>query len=185
MNPTLQRAFKLVVVLGSMLLLLSCASPKVTDYADQKPVLKLQEFFNGRVYAYGIFTKRSGEVAKRFKVTIDSRWETLDGIPTGTLDESFEYSDGTQQKRIWTIREVQPFQYIGTADDVVGQANGQASGNALQWQYTLSLPVDGRVYEVQFHDWMYLIDQKVMLNRASMRKFGFELGEVTLSFHKP
>jgi hypothetical protein len=46
------------------------------------------------------------------------------------------------------------------------------------------LPVDGRTYEVQFDDWMYLMDERVMLNKAQMSKFGIRLGEVTLSFVK-
>ena len=33
-------------------------------------------------------------------------------------------------------------------------------------------------------DWMYLIDDRVMLNRATMSKFGVRLGEITLSFTK-
>ncbi|MAK55160.1 MAG: hypothetical protein CML17_04875, partial [Pusillimonas sp.] len=33
-------------------------------------------------------------------------------------------------------------------------------------------------------DWMFLMNDKVMLNRATMSKFGIRLGEVTLSFHK-
>ena len=70
------------------------------------------------------------------------------------------------------------------AGDVVGEAAGQAAGNALNWAYTLRLPVDGQVYEVQFDDWMYLMDERVMLNRAVMSKFGIRLGEVTLSFYK-
>jgi hypothetical protein len=44
--------------------------------------------------------------------------------------------------------------------------------------------VDGRVIEVQFDDWMYLMNDKVMLNKAAMRKWGVGLGEVTLSFFK-
>jgi hypothetical protein len=40
------------------------------------------------------------------------------------------------------------------------------------------------VYEVQFDDWMYLMTDKVMLNKAAMSKFGVRLGEVTLSFTK-
>jgi hypothetical protein len=31
---------------------------------------------------------------------------------------------------------------------------------------------------------MYLVDDKVMLNKATMSKFGIRLGEVTLSFTK-
>ena len=57
-------------------------------------------------------------------------------------------------------------------------------GNAFRWGYTLKLPVDGRIIEVQFDDWMYLMTDKVMLNKAVMSKFGFKLGEVTLSFVK-
>jgi hypothetical protein len=32
---------------------------------------------------------------------------------------------------------------------------------------------------------MVLIDDKVMLNRATFSKFGIRLGEVTLSFQRP
>jgi Protein of unknown function (DUF3833) len=31
---------------------------------------------------------------------------------------------------------------------------------------------------------MYLVDEKVMINRAAMSKFGVHLGDVTLSFTK-
>ena len=33
--------------------------------------------------------------------------------------------------------------------------------------------MDGKTYEVQFDDWMYLMDDAVMLNKAEMSKFGF------------
>jgi hypothetical protein len=59
-----------------------------------------------------------------------------------------------------------------------------AAGNALNWAYTLRLTVDGRTWDVQFDDWMFLMDERVMLNRAVMSKFGIRLGEVTLAFHK-
>ena len=54
----------------------------------------------------------------------------------------------------------------------------------LRWRYVLALPVDGKVYNVDFDDWMFLMDDRVMLNRSLMSKWGFRLGEVTLSFHK-
>jgi hypothetical protein len=65
---------------------------------------------------------------------------------------------------------------------VVGEAKGQVSGNAFRWTYTMALPVDGRVWHVDFDDWMYLMDDRVMLNKATMSKWGVQLGEVTLSF---
>jgi NADPH:quinone reductase-like Zn-dependent oxidoreductase len=48
----------------------------------------------------------------------------------------------------------------------------------------LALPVDGKVINVDMEDWMFLIDDKVMLNRTAMSKFGVNLGSVTLSFTK-
>jgi hypothetical protein len=44
--------------------------------------------------------------------------------------------------------------------------------------------VDGSTWDVQFDDWMFLMDERVMLNRAVMSKFGIRLGEVTLAFYK-
>ena len=38
--------------------------------------------------------------------------------------------------------------------------------------------------EVQLDDWMYLMDERVLLNKAVMSKFGLRLGEVTLAFYK-
>ena len=78
---------------------------------------------------------------------------------------------------------VSDHEYTGTASDVIGTAKGEAYGNALRWRYVLNLEVDGReTYEVDFDDWMYLIDDRTMLNRSYMSKFGVELGQVTLSF---
>ena len=164
--------------------LFACSSPSVTQYENQQPYLDLSEYFNGTIDAYGIFTDRSGEVKKRFTVLLVAEWKVVDGKKVGTLDESFEYSDGTKQKRVWTLTETAQGKYIGRADDVVGDALGESSGNALNWAYTLALPVDGTVYHVQFNDWMYLVTPKVMLNKAKMSKFGIDLGEVTLSFYK-
>ena len=162
------------------LLLLGCASPTVEQYAQEKPVLDLQQYFNGTLDAYGIFTDRSGAVVKRFTVVMNCSWQGDEGV----LDEDFSYSDGTRQKRIWRLRKLAAGRYTGRADDVVGEASGQTRGNAFYWTYTLNLPVDGRIIEVQFDDWMYLMNERVMLNKATMSKFGVRLGEVTLSFMK-
>ena len=162
------------------LALTGCASQDIAHYAQEKPILDLQQYFNGTLDAYGVFTDRSGTVVKRFTVVMQCRWDNNQGV----LDEDFTYSDGTRQKRIWRLEKFADGSYIGRADDVVGIARGRAMGNTFNWNYTLNLPVDGKVYEVQFDDWMYLMTDKVMLNKATMTKFGFTLGEVTLSFTK-
>lgn len=67
---------------------------------------------------------------------------------------------------------------------MVGEAIGEVAGNALRWRYRFNLPVDGSVYEVSFDDWMYLMDEDTLINRASMTKFGVEWGQVTLFFRR-
>lgn len=180
----LQRLVTIFLITLTSFFLTSCSSPSVQMYIKETPKLDLASYFNGEIDAYGIFTNRSGEVVKRFKVLIKAKWETKDGKRVGILDEDFTYSDGTTQKRIWTLTEIAPGRYSGTASDVIGEASGELAGNALNWRYTLALPVDGKIYHVQFDDWMYLMDDKVMLNRAQMSKFGIYLGEVTLAFYK-
>jgi hypothetical protein len=171
-------------VLGATgaLVLGGCASaPTPADYAAEKPVLDLKTYFNGPLVAHGIFTDRAGKVARRFTVQMTGTWQGKEG----TLDERFTYSDGKTERRVWRLTDLGNGRWSGRADDVVGEAVGQSAGNALNWTYTLRLPVDGSVYEVQFDDWMYLMDERVMLNKAVMSKFGIRLGEVTLSFYKP
>jgi hypothetical protein len=175
-----RRLVILTAAISSALAMSGCSTPKVTDYAAQKPVLELRDYFNGTLDAYGVFTDRSGQVVKRFTVVMECSWQGDQGV----LDEVFSYSDGTTQRRVWRLQRLADGRFTGQADDVVGTAQGQQSGNAFHWTYTLALPVDGRIIEVQFDDGMYLMRGKVMLNKAAMRKWGVGLGEVTLSFVK-
>jgi hypothetical protein len=175
-----RRWLLLTATMAAAALAAGCASPVPADYAGEKPVLDLKTYFNGELTAHGLFTDRSGKVVRRFTVLMTGTWQG----DSGTLDERFTYSDGKTDRRVWHLTDQGGGHYIGRADDVVGDAIGTAAGNALNWRYTLRLPVDGSVYDVQFDDWMYLMDERVMLNKAAMSKLGFRLGEVTLSFDK-
>jgi len=156
-----------------------CASVNVEDYRAEKPGLDLAQYFNGTVDGWGMFQDRAGKVVKRFYVRIDATWTGNQG----TLDEHFEFADGTRQQRVWKIVK-DGDRYTGTAPDVVGTAQGQAAGNALRWNYVLALPVDDKVWNMDMDDWMILVDATTMLNRTAMSKYGFKVGEVTLSFRK-
>lgn len=174
------RRFALLGVLSLGLLSACSHTPDLSRYQNDQPRLDLREFFNGEVEAWGMFQNRSGEVIKRFTVRMQASWQG----DQGELVEDFNYSDGTRQRRIWHIRKTANNQFEGRADDVVGVAQGQQSGSVLHWQYVLDLPVDNTSYQINFSDTMVLIDQKTMLNRAILRKFGFEVGSVTLAFRK-
>jgi hypothetical protein len=170
---------KLWLVL-SLFLLSSCAMTDVNHYKDVKPVLDLEKYFIGTTDAWGMFQQRDGAVIKRFHVILEGK-KINDQL---VLDEQFKYDDGTTQQRIWRLKKRADGSWIGLADDVKGEAIGQIAGNALNWRYTLLVPVDGSVYEMQMDDWMYLMDDDSMINRASMRKFGVEFGQVTLFFRR-
>ena len=159
--------------------LAGCASVDVGEYRAEQPVLDLAQYFNGTVDGWGMFQDRSGKVVRRFTVRIDARWDGNEG----TLDEHFEYADGEKQNRVWKLVK-DGDRYTGTAADVVGTATGAAQGNALHWNYVLALPVGERVWNMDMDDWMYLVDERTMLNRTTMSKLGFRVGEVTLSFRR-
>lgn len=161
-------------------ILAGCAGPAVDVYQEEKPVLDLASYFNGKLDAWGIVQNRSGKVTKRFHVEMTGSWQGN----RGTLEEDFSYSDGSKSRRTWIITKLDASHYRGTAADVVGEAVGEARGNALRWRYVLAVDVDGRTYNVNFDDWMYLMDDQIMLNKSGMSKFGIHVGEVTVSFRK-
>ena len=175
-----RRLFSLALASGA-LALAGCAAPRLEDHAGQRPVFDLRTYFDGPVTAHGLVSDRAGKVLRRFVVSMRCSWVG----DIGTLDEDFVYDDGERERRVWTLRRLGDGRYVGTAADVVGEAVGASVGPAFRWQYTLKLPVSGSIYEVQFDDWMHQIDERTVINRAVMSKFGIRLGEVTLAFRRP
>jgi len=163
-----------------LLSLAGCTSVSVEEYAGKEPRLDLAEYFDGPLTGWGIVQNRAGEVRRSFRVDLVGRWDGNEGV----LEEDFFWSDGERQQRVWRFRKLDEHTYTGTAGDVVGEASGQAYGNALRWKYVLALELDGDVVEVTLDDWMYLLEGDVLVNRSEIRKFGFRVGEVTLFFRK-
>ncbi len=185
MRQTLRQLLRRLAVPTAALLaavvLAGCAGPQLDDYAAQQPVFDFRQYFNGTLLAHGLVSDRGGKALRRFVVTMRCDWVG----DVGTLDEQFVYSDGERQHRVWRVRKRSDGRFVGTADDVVGEAVGASSGSAFNWRYTLKLPLRGQVYEVQFDDWMHLIDERTVINKAVISKFGVRIGELTLSFSRP
>lgn len=166
-------------VIGA-LLLVGCSGMKLDDFAAGSPSLVLEDYFLGRTEAWGVFEDRFGRVRRQLKVEIDG---SFDGRVL-TLVEDFAYADGRQDRRIWRIAPLGDGRYEGRADDVVGAAMGEGRGNAVHWRYDLRLPIGDRTWQVHFDDWMLLQSDDVLINRATVTKFGITLGQVTLFFRK-
>ena len=122
-------------VLSAIFLLVGCSSMKISDFANSRPPLVLEQYFAGHTQAWGLFEDRFGKVRRQFTVDITGDWngERL------VLDEHFLYNDGETDQRIWTIRKTAEGRYEGTAGDVVGTAEGNSAGNALNWAYVMDL----------------------------------------------
>lgn len=156
--------------------LIAGCSTAIDDYQGRTPELKLEEFFQGELVAYGTVQDYSDDVIQRFRVEMVGSW---DGNK-GTLEEDFYYADGSTQQRTWHLTKTGPNTYEGRASDVEGVAVGTTAGNALNWQYTLNVEVDGETMALSLDDWMYLVDEENMINRTEMSKFGVPVGEITL-----
>ncbi len=174
----LARLFALLAVA----LLTSCSSVDPQVYRAEEPKLDLARYFSGTLEGHGMVLDRGGQVQRRFVVLIKATWND----DVGTLDEDFTWSDGKKERRVWTLRRAAPdgSRWIGTAPDVIGEARGTVSGNALNWTYTLDLATSGGRYKIDFDDWMFLVDEQVMLNRAQMSFWGVRVGEIVIAFRK-
>jgi hypothetical protein len=169
------RVFRCLLLLP-LLVLAGCGS-SLDDYRSQGPSWDLARFFNGKLVAHGLVTDRCGEVTSRFRVEMQGHWQ--DG--KGELFEQFYFDDGRQQTRTWFLSKGADGHWHGTASDVVGEAVGKTQGFAFNWRYQLDLALpDGEVVRVSFDDWMYLLDEDRLINRADISKFGIHLGEVIL-----
>lgn len=158
-----------------------CATGQnIAEFSDAPRTLVLEEYFEGQTMAYGVFEDRFGKVRRSFKVDITGTVE--DGVLT--LDERFVYDDGERDTRVWEIDILDDGAYRGTAGDVPDYAYGQVAGNAFNWKYKVDLKVGDSVWNVGFDDWMYLLEDNVLINRAYVTRFGVRIGEVTIAFQK-
>ena len=163
------------------LTLLSCASDmNLKNFENETPKFVLEDYFDGKTKAWGMFHDRFGNLKRSFKVDITG---TIDN-DTLTLDEKFIYNDGEKESRIWSIKILGNNKYLGTAADVIGEATGISSGNALNWKYKLNLKVKESTVAVDFDDWMFLQDDNILMNRAEVKKWGIVLGIVSITFKK-
>lgn len=164
----------------SSLFILSACSAELSDYRQSTPKFDLFEYFQGTTMAWGMVQDYSDKQTRRFEVAIQGSVDK----DTLTLVEDFVFDDGEKSQRIWTITRTEDNQYIGIADDVIGEAKGQEIGNALQWQYDFVLKTDDGEIEVTFDDWLYRQDESRVFNITKIKKFGIEVGRVTLFFER-
>ena len=153
---------------------------KPEDFKNTEPEIKIEKYFEGQVKAWGILQDRKGRVTRQFEANMIGKFENN----ILTLEEDFFWKDGETQRRVWKIKKIDEHNYIGTAPDVVGEAKGVSYGPAFKFEYNLMIPFKGKNIKIRFDDWIFKQDEKVAINRATLTKFGFKVGELTVFFEK-
>ena len=147
--------------------------------------LNNEEFFDGKTVAYGQFQDEFGTVRLSFTAKITGDWNGK----RLRLVEDFVYEDKSTKQRVWTLVKTGSQTWQGTAPGVIGVATGVEDGNRFNWKYTIDLPVpsaDGttKTLRVTFDDWMWLLSDDRLFNRAYMKRFGVNIGDVSIRFEK-
>ncbi len=170
----------LFLLLALMTSVAGCSPVTVQDYADNRPLLVPEEFFQGKLTAHGVIKDRGGKVIRYFNADIKAYWEN--GI--GTLEEDFIFDDGEPERRVWTLTPQGKGRYTGTAGDVVGEGRITVAGNSMFLDYVLRIPYNDGTLDLRIDDRMYLVNPTMLVNESTMKKFGFRVGEILLVIEK-
>jgi len=171
---------KLLGTYGLIFMLSSCSTSSLDIYANNQPRLDPRVFFNGDLIAHGVVKNRSGEVTRYFTAQIKAYW--IEGV--GTLEERFEFNDGEIQYRTWTLTPTTNG-YDAIAGDVQGVGKAGIKGNAMKLDYILEVNYKGAPLALAVEDWMWLVDDRTLLNESTLRKWGFKVGSVQLVINRP
>jgi hypothetical protein len=171
-------AIPLLLVLT--LSLAGCSPVTVQEYANNRPLLVPEEFFQGQLTAHGVIKNRGGKVIRYFNADIKAYWEN--GI--GTLEEDFIFDDGEPERRVWILTPQADGSYTGTAGDVVGDGRITLAGNSMFLDYVLRIPYNDGTLDLRIDDRMYLVNPTMLINESTMTKFGVRVGEILLVIEK-
>ena len=174
-----------ILILCFGLLAACTGKPSLNDASLSTRQLDIEQFFDGDLVARGQFQDVFGTVRRQFTVKIKGDWNGK----RLKLVEDFIYEDGSTEQRVWTLLKTGPQTWTGTAPGVIGQAVGVEKGDRFNWRYTIDLPVpvaDGpaKTVRVSFDDWIWLQSDTRAFNRAYMKRYGANIGDVSISFEK-
>ena len=158
----------------------SFSAQRPEHYADTTPRFDITQALNGSIEAEGLIYDFRGRVAARFTADMVGTWQN----GTGTLAEDFTYSGGMRQQREWRMVMGEDGHFTATADDIIGTAQGRQMGSAVRLTYRIVLAEEAGGHVLDVVDWMYLMDNGVILNKSEFRKFGIKVAELVATFRK-
>ena len=86
--------------------------------------------------------------------------------------------------RSWWIHRIDATHWEATANDMIGVARGVGIGNALYWEYTITLDRKNPLATVHVRQWMYQPEgTDDLMTRLIITKLGIPVSEVSESIH--
>jgi Protein of unknown function (DUF3833) len=159
--------------------LAACSGPPAISAAVNAPPFTLEGFFTGKTVGKGSFVSAIAGVNRPMVVTTRGRWDGK----TLVLREDFVFADGEKDVKTWRFTRVSSGVYEGTREDVVGKAVVRQVGNTVQLTYSADVKSkDGSVTRLDFADTIAPLDQRRVLNKATVSKFGIPIGEISIIF---
>jgi hypothetical protein len=172
---------RLAAVLAAVLTISSCALAPGLPKETGPSAFVIERDLLGSTTARGQFSAING-LKRGFTAHLTGAWEG----DRFTLIERFEYDDGEKDQKTWALTRLGEGKYSGTREGVVGEAKGWQDGKAFRLAYDIVLAgEDGKQgMQVRFQDVMVKRADGVVLNRASVGKFGFQMAKVELTIRR-
>lgn len=158
----------------------SFGAQKPEDYAGATPRFDLRQALSGPMLSEGVLFDYTGRANTRFIAEMTGLW-SAEG---GALSETFRYDTGGVQSRRWEVSFGKDGRFTATAGDIVGEATGIQSGDTAMLRYRLRLPEEAGGHVLDVTDWMYLMENGVVMNRSQMRKHGVLAAELIAVIRK-
>lgn len=162
----------------------SCGTVRPTDFSSGTPNFDPIVYFTGKTESAGVRENRRGTPVEQ--VFTSTTGKMVDGTLEMKQDLRFVTPEKTTtSRRTWRMRKTGPHSYEASANDMVGSATGQSSGNSFHWNFPLQLKPGNPLTNIRMSQWMYLQpDGKTMMNHTTITKAGIVVGQVSEVFSK-
>ena len=157
-----------------------CSNSSMENVVSKNLSFDLLEYFDGETTAWGLIVDRFGNLQRTFKVRLNGNIENKQLL----LKEYFTYNDGETEYREWIITKTETGTYEGKSKDTIGVAKGKQDGNTMRMVYDTTISIGETDIRVSFDDRFVKADNKVVINRAEIFKWGIKIADVTIFFSK-
>jgi hypothetical protein len=181
-SPTVIRPLQICSVALLSLCLLGCSNKSLEKSMNNSEQFDFIEFFEGHRRVSGWFSDPFGNVRRHF---CGDFYGTVQADGSLELDETLNYSDGMQERRVWIVNVSDTGEFSATSDSLVGDAKGKITGNTLRFQYVMNVQIDPKtMWTLSMNDSMFLQADGSLHNITHVKKFGVRIGTVSTQYFK-